>query len=72
MSFPRAHNDGHHIGHHRQTSLLPQVCRFMTCQFCGSSSQLIFIGSKSVSVYRHVAGVSAAAHNEVDPSRGVY
>ena len=44
----------------------------MTCQFCGSSSQLIFIGSKSVSVYRHVAGVSAAAHNEVDPTRGVY
>ena len=22
MGFPRAHNDGHHIGHHRQTSLL--------------------------------------------------
>ena len=44
----------------------------MTCQFCGSSSQLIFIGSKSVSVYRHVDGVSAAAHKEVDPSRGVY
>ena len=43
----------------------------MTCQFCGSSYQLIFIGSKSVSVYRHVAGVSAAAHNEVDPTRGV-
>ncbi len=47
-------------------------CRFMTCQFCGSSSHLIFIGTKSVSVYRHVAGVSAAAHNEVDPTRGVY
>ena len=44
----------------------------MTCQFCGSSSQLIFIGSKYVSVYRHVAGVSATAHNEVDPTRGVY
>ena len=44
----------------------------MTCQLCGSSSQLIFIGSKSVSVYRHVAGVSAAAHNEVDPTRDVY
>ena len=29
----------------------------MTCQYCGSSSQLIFIGTKSVSVYRHVAGV---------------
>ena len=43
----------------------------MTCQFCGSCSQLIFIGSKSVSVYRHVVGVSAAAHNEVDPTRVV-
>ena len=42
----------------------------MTCQFCGSSSQLIFIGSKSVSVYMHVAGVSAPAHNKVD--RAVY
>ena len=32
----------------------------MTCQFPGSGSELIFIGSKYVSVYMHMAEVSVS------------
>ena len=43
--------------------------------WASDSRSLMLRAAKSVSVYRHVAGVSAAAHkahNEVDPTRGVY
>ena len=79
MGFPCAHNDGHHIGHHRQTSLL---------HFCVTTSMQIYDLSVlwvyfSAHIYRfkvceclQACGWSQCcphnAHNEVDPTRGVY
>ena len=43
----------------------------MTCQFCGSGSELIFIGSKYVSVYMHMAEVSVSLITKWTPPGGV-
>ena len=43
----------------------------MTCQFPGSGSELIFIDSKSVSVYLHMAEVSVSLIMKWTPPGGV-
>ena len=45
--------------------------RFMICQICGSGSELIFIVSKSVSVYMHMADVSVSLVTRWTPTGGV-
>ena len=43
----------------------------MICQICGSGSELIFIVSKSVSVYMHMADVSVSLVTRWTPTGGV-